>query len=665
LSDRRDARDRKSIPTADLARDFFGRDPIRGEDASLELLRRLGPSAIETLIPLRVPLEDRRTYPSLQTAARLKSVSERLGPSIVPYLTRVIEEGPWFSKANAAACFAGFEDRREIEAPLLAVLERASDFDAERLAIEALTYLGADKWAWDLAYYSTAGVWRPGTRVEWDDVDRYAFGKTSAYVLEAIARFVANARTPERVHALFQLLTQFIEQRERHLPGDWPDSYHVAARQTGHFTGWVLDPMIALWGRGQNEALKTLCLKALEQVAPLRGAGFLLETATDQRAPSSVRTSASIALGELRHPGAAHLLADSLREPSVDRTDLAWAFSTMYAVPADWTGLEDYVDELLGFRGEVHARLCLSLALRKDRRIERRLIDRLDDADSFQRWTAAVALARLLGSESRDYLEGRAEQVSDEAERCGMLAALLRAGDQSAAGRLHDALQSVSLDLLQSVWQIELLDAFSASTDFDSRAVRVWRVAAGINPRKLQYFEALAPAAAQPSRAPLSRRKIFISYSHHDASWLQRFQIMLRPLLDADRLEIWDDTKIVSGRWRDLIDEAMRESSIALFLVSGHFLASEFITRTELPALIRYAHDERGIQILWVLLDDCLWEVSPLADYQGENANQPLTLLSQGEQSRAIKMTCLRIRDLMAVAVTDHRTSGAEDPSTG
>jgi len=296
------------------------------------------------------------------------------------------------------------------------------------------------------------------------------------------------------------------------------------------------------------------------------------------------------------------------------------------------------------------------MALRGERRIEDSLVRRLDDDDPFQRWTAALALARLLGSESRRHLEGRAEGASDDLERCGMLAAALRAGDDSAAARLHGALQSVPLDLVQPVWQLELLDAFHAAGRFDERTVRLWRTAAAINPRKVQYLEALVSTfppsgRAVPRAAPKpGQRKLFISYSHHDASWLKRFQTMLRPLLDTDRLEIWDDTRIVPGKWRDQIDGAMRESHIALFLVSDHFLASEFITRRELPELIRYASEERKVQILWCLLDDCLWEVSPLANYQGENPTQPLTLLSEGEQSRAIKKACLRIRDLLPEA---------------
>ena len=124
---------------------------------------------------------------------------------------------------------------------------------------------------------------------------------------------------------------------------------------------------------------------------------------------------------------------------------------------------------------------------------------------------------------------------------------------------------------------------------------------------------------------------------------------MLHPLIDNAGLEVWVDTKIQPGKWQPQIDAAMKQSRIALFFVSSHFLASEFITRTELPELVRYA-EERQVRILWALLDDCLWERSPLKAYQGDNIDQPLSLMSPGEQSRAIKKTCLRIEELLSAS---------------
>ena len=53
---------------------------------------------------------------------------------------------------------------------------------------------------------------------------------------------------------------------------------------------------------------------------------------------------------------------------------------------------------------------------------------------------------------------------------------------------------------------------------------------------------------------------------------------MLHPLIDNAGLEVWVDTKIQPGKWQPQIDAAMKQSRIALFFVSSHFLASELIT---------------------------------------------------------------------------------------
>jgi HEAT repeat protein len=637
--------------TGPLVDDFFGTDPLRGEDAAIALVHQLGPAAIEALIPLQGAIGSL----SRQTEVRLKSVALRVGPTIAPYLSRVIAEGSWLSKGAAALCYAGFDDGPEIEAPLLAILQHASDFDAERMAVDALTQLGADGCAWDLVAYAKRGVWRPGAIVDPAYVSEYPFEKLSSYVLEAIARFVANAKSRDRADSLFRLLTDLIELREQHFSNHTPSSYDVVARHTERFTGWAIEPMMALWGSSPNQRLQFLCLETLYKVASLEAADFLLKIAIDPHRPDSIRRSASIALGELRHPDAARILADALRNPSTDRAHLDWAFSALYAVPSDWPDLEVYIEELLDGSPDVSARLFHSLALRGEHRIASRLAARLNAGNAFERWTSALSLARLIGAESRPLLEDRLDEAGHDLEQCGFLAAMARLGDTAAAERLHHRLQLTRLSRVPDIWASEILDAFHVPSGFDQRAFRVWSDAAGINPRKFQYLEALA-VGTPPQRAstpsaippPTQKRKLFISYSHKDGDWLQRFVTMLRPLLDSSSLEIWEDTRIVAGQWRPQIDQAMRDSRAALFLVSSHFLASDFITRTELPELVRYATEEGRVTIVWALLDDCLWERSPLKDYQGDNIDQPLTILSPGEQSRAIKKTCLRIEHLLS-----------------
>ena len=68
-------------------------------------------------------------------------------------------------------------------------------------------------------------------------------------------------------------------------------------------------------------------------------------------------TAPRIALGEFAILVPARLLADALRDPSVDRAHLDWAFSTLYAVPADWSGTDDFVETLIDGDLEVSARL--------------------------------------------------------------------------------------------------------------------------------------------------------------------------------------------------------------------------------------------------------------------------------------------------------------------
>ena len=586
--------------TAQLVEAFFGRDPLRGEDAYIELLREQGAGAIETLIPLQGIPDSRST----QISARLKSVAERLGPAIVPYLASVIAEGSWPAKLAAASCFAAFNDEPEIEAPLLKVLERGDDFDAERTAIEALTYLGADGWAWDLVQYAKHGEWRPGTDMDWDDVSEYPFEKLSCVCPPGPRPLRGERQEPGARR--FPLPAAHRLHRSAAAAPAQPFALELYPRQLAH---GLLHRMGA---RSRHRVMGQKREREAETSMPRDpGAGC-----SSSRRPIPTRDCVRPGgfprhpderldrTGWLRHPLAARLLAEALQKPSTDRAYLDWAFSTLYAVPVEWSGLEEYVDSLLEGRTQQSARLAYSLALKGDRRVEARLIERLDDEEPFQRWTAALALARLLGPESRPYLEHRAEEAGDDLERCGMLAAAVRAGDGGAAERLHRALQALdSLPALPAVWQLELLDALRGQGGFDERAFRLWRAAAGVNPRKLQYFEALVPAAtgpvpqaslrpAPPPAAP--RKKLFISYSRHDGSWLQRFQIMLRPLLDNSRLELWDDTRIVPGKWRGQIEHAMGESQIALFLVSAHFLASEFITRYELPELLKYAEEDAG-----------------------------------------------------------------------
>jgi len=135
-----------------------------------------------------------------------------------------------------------------------------------------------------------------------------------------------------------------------------------------------------------------------------------------------------------------------------------------------------------------------------------------------------------------------------------------------------------------------------------------------------------------------SREKVFVSYSHRDAPWLERLRVHLKSLERRGLIDAWDDTKIEPGmRWRKEIEAALSGARIAVLLVSGDFLASEFIMEQELPSLLTAAAAD-GAKILPVIVRPCLFEQEEeLADFQAVNSpNRPLSSMDENEQEEAL-----------------------------
>jgi hypothetical protein len=60
---------------------------------------------------------------------------------------------------------------------------------------------------------------------------------------------------------------------------------------------------------------------------------------------------------------------------------------------------------------------------------------------------------------------------------------------------------------------------------------------------------------------------IFVSYSHHDAVWLKRFETIFGPLRRYVEVDLWADTRIPPGaNWRNEINEAMDAAFAAVLL---------------------------------------------------------------------------------------------------
>ena len=87
--------------------------------------------------------------------------------------------------------------------------------------------------------------------------------------------------------------------------------------------------------------------------------------------------------------------------------------------------------------------------------------------------------------------------------------------------------------------------------------------------------------------APPIRDKVFISYSHKDREIVRapaNHDEAVRPLGGSPSL---DDTMIHTGAdWHAHIQTALSTAKVGVMLVSSNFLASDFIAKVELPALL-------------------------------------------------------------------------------
>lgn len=138
---------------------------------------------------------------------------------------------------------------------------------------------------------------------------------------------------------------------------------------------------------------------------------------------------------------------------------------------------------------------------------------------------------------------------------------------------------------------------------------------------------------------------VFISYSHKNKNWLDKFTPHLQVLAENNLLDAWDDTMIKPGaKWRKEIQDALSSAKAALLLVTPDFLTSEFIKKYELPILMNAA-EKKGLQIFWVAVEPCLYEVTDFSEFQAiNNPNKPLAILPAKKAKQEIVDICNKIK---------------------
>ena len=165
------------------------------------------------------------------------------------------------------------------------------------------------------------------------------------------------------------------------------------------------------------------------------------------------------------------------------------------------------------------------------------------------------------------------------------------------------------------------------------------------------------------------RTKVFISYSHKDASWLDRMRIHLKPLERVGLIDCWDDSRIDAGQaWRVEIERALASARVAILLLSPDFLASDFVHDVELPALLEAA-EQRGLVVIQVCLRPTNLALHPklAARRMLNGTDRPLNGLAQVDQDRCFVDLSNQLLTLAAAhaGITDDGDSIASESAAG
>ena len=101
---------------------------------------------------------------------------------------------------------------------------------------------------------------------------------------------------------------------------------------------------------------------------------------------------------------------------------------------------------------------------------------------------------------------------------------------------------------------------------------------------------------------------LFLSYSHQDTKEANQLVGQLKVLELGNRISVWSDQQIPAGDdWLKAIDDVISQAVVALLFVTADFLTSDFIQRTEIPALFDQ-HRQRGLQLFPIIAKPCAWQ---------------------------------------------------------
>ena len=96
------------------------------------------------------------------------------------------------------------------------------------------------------------------------------------------------------------------------------------------------------------------------------------------------------------------------------------------------------------------------------------------------------------------------------------------------------------------------------------------------------------------TRDESNRVRMFVSYSHRNAAWLERLRPVLYFQPKLQMAYAWHDQELkVSDRFHEEIKEELERMDVFVCLISHEFFASEYIVKVELQRALKRAKSKK------------------------------------------------------------------------
>ena len=153
----------------------------------------------------------------------------------------------------------------------------------------------------------------------------------------------------------------------------------------------------------------------------------------------------------------------------------------------------------------------------------------------------------------------------------------------------------------------------------------------------------------------MKKSSIFISYSHQDETYKDRFTTYMKSANLPGAFKAWSDRDIeIGSSWEQEIFEAINLAKAAVLLVSENFLSSDYIMHKEIPRIIE-RFNKGQMTIYPILIKPCPWTehkwLSPTQILPRDNVS--LQEMSEKDQSKEFTHIVSDIKKLLFPKISD------------